>query len=50
MIYELQNIESYKRIKPLLKGNDNVVFNGIIDGNNLGKVLIDDRESPTRRH
>ena len=48
MIHELQTIESYKRIKPLLKGDSiPVVINGVIDGNNLGKVFVDDTESPT---
>jgi RimJ/RimL family protein N-acetyltransferase len=49
VIIEL-NIHEYKRIKPLLqvlKLEDHPVINGVIDGNNRGRIFVDDDVKPT---
>ncbi|MDP5276610.1 GNAT family N-acetyltransferase [Chengkuizengella axinellae] len=46
MIYELHP-KDFKKIKPLLNGLEkNPVINGVIDGNNLGRIYVDQIDSP----
>ncbi|MFD2443610.1 GNAT family N-acetyltransferase [Bacillus sp. CGMCC 1.16607] len=46
MIYELKPNE-YKKIKPLLINLENhPVINGVIDGNNLGRIFVDHLDAP----
>jgi hypothetical protein len=47
MIYEL-NLYEYKLIKPLLNNLEyHPVINGVIDGNNLGRIFVDNATHPT---
>ncbi|NBI28092.1 GNAT family N-acetyltransferase [Chengkuizengella marina] len=47
MIYELKP-KDYVKMKPLLKGlPKNPVINGVIDRNNLGRIFVDHKYSPT---
>ncbi|MDQ8737854.1 GNAT family N-acetyltransferase [Paenibacillus sp. LHD-38] len=47
MIYELHPAEGYRLIKHLLEGCENaVVIYGVLEGNNLGKVYVDDPKEP----
>jgi GNAT acetyltransferase-like protein len=47
MIYELNENEYYK-VRPLIKGiqDMNICLNGIIDGNNQGKIWVDNLDEP----
>ncbi|MNZ97016.1 GNAT acetyltransferase [compost metagenome] len=49
MIKQLQSLKSYERIKPLLNSAaaNNVVINGVLDGNNLGRVYANHPDYPT---
>ncbi|WP_442599598.1 GNAT family N-acetyltransferase [Neobacillus sp. D3-1R] len=47
MIFELKK-NDYIKIKPLLRGlEDHPVINGVIQGNNVGKIFVDNLDEPT---
>lgn len=47
MIYELQRSEGCRLIRHLLEGCEHaVVIYGVLEGNNLGKVYVDDPKAP----
>ncbi|MFS1511501.1 GNAT family N-acetyltransferase [Chengkuizengella sp. SCS-71B] len=47
MIYEL-NSKDYPKMKPLLNGLEkHPVINGVIDRNNVGRIFVDHKNSPT---
>ncbi|WP_139993124.1 GNAT family N-acetyltransferase [Paenibacillus paridis] len=48
MIQELRTVESYEIIEPLLKKyGSTVVIQGVLEGNNLGRIYVDDPSAPT---
>jgi GNAT superfamily N-acetyltransferase len=48
VVHELQTVESYIILEPLLKKyGSTVVIQGILEGNNLGRIYVDDLSSPT---
>ncbi|MBD2869336.1 GNAT family N-acetyltransferase [Paenibacillus arenilitoris] len=47
MIYYLEAADCCRLVKPLLgEAQSNVVINGVLNGNNRGKVYVDHREAP----